>query len=157
MTAQLADAMNECWVVTTSSPELMPQRPKDCQREGAVRVRYRIAPAEKFCHLSFKAAAFVTDPIIDPVKGRLRLYAIHLYTRLHRRPPTETDMQEYFPSAHLRFTRWCSRPVLRRRRGGVLRDPERVAVGRAPALAGVLGHQNSLQRPAASGSRWFSR
>jgi Mn-dependent DtxR family transcriptional regulator len=29
---------------------------------------------------------------------------IHLYTRLHRRPPAETDMQEYFrvspPSVH---------------------------------------------------------
>jgi hypothetical protein len=31
---------------------------------------------------------------------------IHLYTRLHRRPPAETDMQEYF-SARPQFTRWC--------------------------------------------------
>ncbi len=32
------------------------------------------------------------------------LASIHLYTRLHRRPPAETDMQEYFrvspPSVH---------------------------------------------------------
>lgn len=36
-------------------------------------------------------------------KGQYLAY-IHLYTRLHRRPPAETDMQEYFcvspPSVH---------------------------------------------------------
>jgi hypothetical protein len=33
---------------------------------------------------------------------------IHLYARLHRRSPAETDMQEYFRvSSPLRFTRWC--------------------------------------------------
>src|SRR6266516_3831984 len=38
-----------------------------------------------------------------PTKGQYLAY-IHLYTRLHRRPPAETDMQEYFrvspPSVH---------------------------------------------------------
>ncbi|MGY8678374.1 helix-turn-helix domain-containing protein [Bradyrhizobium sp. UFLA05-153] len=36
-------------------------------------------------------------------QGQYQAY-IHLYTRLHRRPPAETDMQEYFrvspPSVH---------------------------------------------------------
>ena len=38
-----------------------------------------------------------------PKQGQYLAY-IHLYTRLHRRPPAEADMQEYFrvspPSVH---------------------------------------------------------
>jgi len=38
-----------------------------------------------------------------PKQGQYLAY-IHLYTRLHRRPPAETDMQKYFrvspPSVH---------------------------------------------------------
>lgn len=38
-----------------------------------------------------------------PKQGQYLAF-IHLYTRLHRRPPAETDMQEYFrvspPSIH---------------------------------------------------------
>jgi DNA-binding MarR family transcriptional regulator len=38
-----------------------------------------------------------------PKQGQYLAY-IHLYTRLHRRPPAETDMQQYFrvtpPSVH---------------------------------------------------------
>src|SRR6202040_479023 len=38
-----------------------------------------------------------------PKQGQYLAY-IHLYTRLHRRPPAETDMQEYFrvspPAVH---------------------------------------------------------
>ncbi|UGA48935.1 SOS response transcriptional repressor (plasmid) [Bradyrhizobium quebecense] len=38
-----------------------------------------------------------------PAQGQYLAF-IHLYTRLHRRPPAETDMQEYFrvspPSVH---------------------------------------------------------
>jgi DNA-binding MarR family transcriptional regulator len=38
-----------------------------------------------------------------PKQGRYLAF-IHLYTRLHRRPPAETDMQQYFrvspPSVH---------------------------------------------------------
>ena len=38
-----------------------------------------------------------------PKQGQYLVF-IHLYTRLHRRPPAETDMQEYFrvrpPSVH---------------------------------------------------------
>lgn len=38
-----------------------------------------------------------------PTQGQYLAF-IHLYTRLHRRPPAETDMQEYFrvspPSIH---------------------------------------------------------
>jgi Mn-dependent DtxR family transcriptional regulator len=41
--------------------------------------------------------------IFTPKQGQY-LDFIHLYTRLHRRPPAETDMQEYFrvspPSVH---------------------------------------------------------
>jgi repressor LexA len=36
-----------------------------------------------------------------PKQGQYLAF-IHLYTRLHRRPPAETDMQQYFspPSVH---------------------------------------------------------
>ena len=38
-----------------------------------------------------------------PKQGQYLAF-IHLYTRLHRKPPAETDMQEYFrvspPSVH---------------------------------------------------------
>jgi Mn-dependent DtxR family transcriptional regulator len=42
-------------------------------------------------------------PISASTQGQYLAY-IYLYTRLHRRPPAETDMQEYFqvspPSVH---------------------------------------------------------
>jgi Mn-dependent DtxR family transcriptional regulator len=48
---------------------------------------------------------------------------IHLYTRLHRRPPAETDMQEYFrvspPSVH--------QMVLTLERAGFIRRQPRTA------------------------------
>jgi len=48
---------------------------------------------------------------------------IHLYTRLHRRPPAETDMQKYFrvspPSVH--------QMVLTLERGGFIKRQPRVA------------------------------
>ena len=41
--------------------------------------------------------------IFTPKQGQYLAY-IHLYTRLHRRPPAETDLQRYFrvspPSVH---------------------------------------------------------
>ena len=40
-----------------------------------------------------------------PKQGQYLAF-IHLYTRLHRRPPAETDMQQYF-RVSLQFTRWC--------------------------------------------------
>ena len=47
--------------------------------------------------VSFSAKTFT------PKQGQYLAF-IHLYTRLHRRPPAETDMQEYFrvspPSVH---------------------------------------------------------
>jgi repressor LexA len=40
---------------------------------------------------------------LTPKQGQYLAF-IHLYTRLHRRPPAETDMQQYFrvspPSVH---------------------------------------------------------
>jgi hypothetical protein len=43
------------------------------------------------------------EKTFTPKQGQYLAY-IHLYTRLHRRPPAETDMQEYFrvstPSVH---------------------------------------------------------
>ena len=36
------------------------------------------------------------EKIFTPKQGQYLAY-IHLYTRLHRRPPAETDIQEYFP------------------------------------------------------------
>ena len=50
---------------------------------------------------------------------------IHLYTRLHRRPPAETDMQQYFcvspPSVH--------QMVLTLERSGFIRRQPRTARG----------------------------
>jgi Mn-dependent DtxR family transcriptional regulator len=44
-----------------------------------------------------------TAKSFTPKQGQYLAF-IHLYTRLHRRPPAETDMQEYFrvspPSVH---------------------------------------------------------
>src|SRR4029079_17971590 len=43
-----------------------------------------------------------------PKQGQYLAF-IHLYTRLHRKPPAETDCRNISASARLRFTRWCSR------------------------------------------------
>jgi len=49
--------------------------------------------------------AGVSRPVnaFTPKQGQYLAY-IHLYTRLHRRPPAETDMQQFFrvspPSVH---------------------------------------------------------
>ena len=55
-----------------------------------------------------------------PTQGQYLAF-IHLYTRLHRRPPAETDMQEYFrvspPSAH--------QMVLTLQRAGLIRRQPR--------------------------------
>jgi Mn-dependent DtxR family transcriptional regulator len=57
-----------------------------------------------------------------PKQGQYLAY-IHLYTRLHRRPPAETDMQQYFrvspPSVH--------QMVLTLERAGFIRRQPRVA------------------------------
>jgi Mn-dependent DtxR family transcriptional regulator len=49
--------------------------------------------------------AVVSRPAKNPTPKQGQYLAfIHLYTRLHRRPPAETDMQQYFrvspPSVH---------------------------------------------------------
>ncbi len=55
-----------------------------------------------------------------PKQGQYLAF-IHLYTRLHRRPPAETDMQEYFrvspPSVH--------QMVLTLERAGLIRTKPR--------------------------------
>ena len=57
-----------------------------------------------------------------PKQGQYLAF-IHLYTRLHRRPPAETDMQQYFrvspPSVH--------QMVLMLERQGYIRRQPRVA------------------------------
>jgi len=57
-----------------------------------------------------------------PKQGQYLAF-IHLYTRMHRRPPAETDMQEYFrvspPSVH--------QMVLTLERAGFIRRQPRVA------------------------------
>jgi len=57
-----------------------------------------------------------------PKQGQYLAF-IHLYTRLHRRPPAETDMQEYFrvspPSVH--------QMVLTLERAGLIRRQPRTA------------------------------
>ena len=57
-----------------------------------------------------------------PKQGQYLAY-IHLYTRLHRRPPAETDIQEYFrvtpPSVH--------QMIVTLERAGFIRKPPRAA------------------------------
>jgi DNA-binding MarR family transcriptional regulator len=57
-----------------------------------------------------------------PKQGQYLAF-IHLYTRLHRRPPAETDMQQYFrvspPSVH--------QMVLTLERAGFIRRQPRLA------------------------------
>jgi Mn-dependent DtxR family transcriptional regulator len=57
-----------------------------------------------------------------PKQGQYLAF-IHLYTRLHRRPPAETDMQQYFrvspPSVH--------QMVLTLERAGLIRRKPRTA------------------------------
>jgi len=61
-----------------------------------------------------------------PKQGQYLAF-IQLYTRLHRRPPAETDMQEYFrvspPSVH-QMVVTLERAGLIRRRPGVARSIE---------------------------------
>ena len=51
-----------------------------------------------------------------PKQGQYLAF-IHLYTRLHRRPPAETDMQQYFrvspPSVHQMVLPWNGFPPVR--------------------------------------------
>jgi repressor LexA len=60
--------------------------------------------------------------IFTPKQGQYLAF-IHLYTRLHRRPPAETDMQQYFrvspPSVH--------QMVLTLERAGFIRRQPRTA------------------------------
>jgi len=65
-----------------------------------------------------------------PKQGQYLAY-IHLYTRLHRRPPAETDMQEYFrvspPSVH--------QMVLTLERAGLIRGHQgRLAASRSSLI-----------------------
>jgi Mn-dependent DtxR family transcriptional regulator len=57
-----------------------------------------------------------------PKQGQYLAY-IHLYTRLHRRPPAETDIQEYFrvtpPSVH--------QMIVTLERAGLIRKQPRTA------------------------------
>ena len=61
-----------------------------------------------------------------PKQGQYLAF-INLYTRLHRRPPTETEMQDYFrvspPSVH-QMVLTLERAGLIRRRPGVARSIE---------------------------------
>jgi DNA-binding MarR family transcriptional regulator len=60
--------------------------------------------------------------IFTPKQGQYLAY-IHLYTLLHRRPPAETDLQEYFrvspPSVH--------QMLLTLERAGLIRRQPRTA------------------------------
>ena len=72
-----------------------------------------------------------------PKQGQYLAF-IHLYTRLHRRPPAETDMQEYFrvspPSVH-QMVLTLERSGLIRRKSGVARSIEVLV---APELLPIL-------------------
>jgi len=62
------------------------------------------------------------EKTFTPKQGQYLAF-IHLYTPLHRRPPAESDMQEYFrvspPSVH--------QMVLTLEKGGLIRRQPRVA------------------------------
>src|ERR1700754_4445157 len=64
---------------------------------ACLRVRGTQEQLNRMAGVSPSAKAFT------PKQGQYLAY-IHLYTRLHRRPPAETDIQEYFrvspPSVH---------------------------------------------------------
>src|SRR5674476_382182 len=71
-----------------------------------------------------------------PKQGQYLAF-IHLYTRLHRRPPAETDMQQYFrvspPSVHQMVLTMERAGLIRRQRGvarsiEMLVDPEHLPV-----------------------------
>jgi DNA-binding MarR family transcriptional regulator len=55
-----------------------------------------------------------------PKQGQYLAY-IHLYTRLHRRPPAETDIQEYFrvtpPTVHQMIVTLERAGLIRKQRG----------------------------------------
>ncbi|MBK8714167.1 MAG: MarR family transcriptional regulator [Deltaproteobacteria bacterium] len=66
--------------------------------------------------MSIPADAAFTD------KQGQYLAFIYLYTKLHRRPPAEADMQEYFEVTPRSCTRWSS-PL--EKRGLIRREPGR--------------------------------
>ena len=72
--------------------------------------------------LNWMAAVSRSAKTFTPKQGQYLAF-IHLYTRLHRRPPAETDMQQYFrvspPSVH--------QMVLTLERAGFIRRQPRVA------------------------------
>jgi repressor LexA len=75
-------------------------------------------------HLAGSLAGSYALETLDKIFGRDKYLAfIHLYTRLHRRPPAEIDMQQYFrvspPSVH--------QMVLTLERAGFIRRQPRVA------------------------------
>ena len=75
-------------------------------------------------HLCFESDGRRQSPCKDfHAKQGQYLAFIHLYTRLHRRPPAETDMQQYFrvspPSVH--------QMVLTLERAGFIKRQPRVA------------------------------
>jgi len=78
-----------------------------------------------------------TAKTFTPKQGQYLAF-IHLYTRLHRRPPAETDMQQYFrvtpPSVH-QMVLTLERTGLIRRQPGVARSIEVLV---APELLPVL-------------------
>ena len=71
--------------------------------------------------LNWMAAVSCPAKAFTPKQGQYLAF-IHLYTRLHRRPPAETDMQQYFrvspPSIH--------QMVLTLERAGFIRRQPRV-------------------------------
>ena len=70
--------------------------------------------------------ARVSCPIFTPKQGQY-LSFIHLYTRLHRRPPAEADMQEYFrvsPPSIYQMVLTLEREDLIRRQPGTPRSIE---------------------------------
>lgn len=81
---------------------------------------------------------------------------IHLYTRLHRRPPAETDMQQYFrvspPSVH-QMVLTLERQGFIRRQPSTARSIELLIDPKMPAGATLTGFNRSKSL-CRSTSRW---
>ena len=80
-----------------------------------------------------------------PKQGQYLAF-IHLYTRLHRRPPAETDMQEYFrvspPSVH-QMVLTLERAGFIKRRPGVARSIELLVDPKLFRVAVIFGSNMS--------------
>src|SRR6266436_7506326 len=88
------------------SPKGLSVRPAHRPSRDLLSVYFSLRPAHSRCHQFVTRIPVGVSPsakTFTPKEGQYLAY-IHLYTRLHRRPPAEADIQQYFcvtpPSVH---------------------------------------------------------